>query len=53
MLLNKPPGSFVVRDSRCFPGAFGLALKVDKLPPNVYAKAGGIIRFKFYLFHIW
>ncbi|XP_039252369.2 uncharacterized protein LOC120329690 isoform X3 [Styela clava] len=40
ILRNKQPGSFVVRDSRCFPGAFGLALKVDKLPPNVQAKPG-------------
>ena len=28
MLKDKPPGTFVVRDSNSFPGAFGLALKV-------------------------
>ncbi|XP_039270244.2 tensin-1-like isoform X1 [Styela clava] len=40
ILRDKPAGCFVVRDSRCFPGAFGLALKVDRLPPAVQAKAG-------------
>jgi len=37
MLRNRPPGSFVVRDSRCYPGAFGLALKVNEVPPAVLA----------------
>uniref|UniRef100_A0A915PG79 SH2 domain-containing protein n=1 Tax=Meloidogyne floridensis TaxID=298350 RepID=A0A915PG79_9BILA len=32
MLKNKPPGTFVVRDSNSFPGAFGLALKVAQPP---------------------
>lgn len=41
ILRPKPAGSFIVRDSRCFPGAFGLALKVDKLPTNVQLKPGG------------
>jgi len=39
MLRDKPPGSFVVRDSRFFPGAFGLALKVHQVPPAVLATA--------------
>ncbi|KAJ1371308.1 hypothetical protein KIN20_033237 [Parelaphostrongylus tenuis] len=35
MLREKPPGTFVVRDSNSFPGAFGLALKVATPPPGV------------------
>jgi hypothetical protein len=31
MLKDKEPGTFVVRDSNSFPGAFGLALKVSFL----------------------
>lgn len=37
-LKNKPAGTFVIRNSNSFPGAFGLALKVAHLPPNVHAK---------------
>ncbi|GAB1606464.1 tensin-1-like isoform X6 [Argonauta hians] len=40
MLKDKAPGIFVVRDSNSFPGAFGLALKVAQVPPNVQTKAG-------------
>ncbi|XP_022251415.1 tensin-like isoform X2 [Limulus polyphemus] len=40
MLKDKPPGTFVVRDSNSFPGAFGLALKVATPPPNVQNKSG-------------
>lgn len=40
MLKDKPAGTFVVRDSNSFPGAFGLALKVAQVPPNVPTKAG-------------
>ncbi|KAL7079398.1 hypothetical protein ACQ4LE_001072 [Meloidogyne hapla] len=40
MLKNKPPGTFVVRDSNSFPGAFGLALKVSQ-PPVGVAPADG------------
>lgn len=36
MLRDKPPGTFVVRDSNSFPGAFGLALKVATPPPGVH-----------------
>jgi hypothetical protein len=35
MLRDKSPGTFVVRDSNSFPGAFGLALKVAKPPDGV------------------
>ncbi|TRY68229.1 hypothetical protein TCAL_04168 [Tigriopus californicus] len=34
MLRNTSPGTFVVRDSNSFPGAFGLALKVAQPPLN-------------------
>uniref|UniRef100_A0A1Y1NBS7 SH2 domain-containing protein n=3 Tax=Photinus pyralis TaxID=7054 RepID=A0A1Y1NBS7_PHOPY len=39
LLRTQPPGTFVVRDSNSFPGAFGLALKVATLPSNVQAKS--------------
>ena len=35
---NATPGTFIVRDSNSFPGAFGLAVKVAHLPPNVQIK---------------
>ena len=34
VLRAQPPGTFIVRDSNSFPGAFGLALKVSTLPQN-------------------
>lgn len=37
MLRDKPPGTFVVRDSNSFPGAFGLALKVATPPPGIHS----------------
>uniref|UniRef100_A0A1I7XX07 SH2 domain-containing protein n=1 Tax=Steinernema glaseri TaxID=37863 RepID=A0A1I7XX07_9BILA len=40
MLRDKPPGTFVVRDSNSFPGAFGLALKVATPPPGVTVADG-------------
>lgn len=40
MLKDKAPGTFVVRDSNSFPGAFGLALKVASPPPGVQPKSG-------------
>ncbi|KAK7865077.1 hypothetical protein R5R35_014617 [Gryllus longicercus] len=42
MLREQPPGTFVVRDSNSFPGAFGLALKVATPPPNVQGKIANI-----------
>ncbi|XP_065609068.1 tensin-3 isoform X2 [Cyrtonyx montezumae] len=35
VLKNKEPGSFVVRDSHSFRGAYGLAIKVATPPPSV------------------
>ena len=40
ILKNKPEGSFLVRDSNTFFGSYGLAVKVDRLPPNVKSKSG-------------
>lgn len=40
MLRDQPPGTFVVRDSNSFPGAFGLALRVATVPSNVQNKTG-------------
>ncbi|XP_021356064.1 uncharacterized protein LOC110452090 isoform X5 [Mizuhopecten yessoensis] len=41
LLKDKHPGSFVVRDSNSYPGAFGLALKVAHIPANVQTKSTG------------
>ncbi|XP_062583905.1 tensin-1-like isoform X3 [Saccostrea cucullata] len=41
LLKDKAPGTFVVRDSNSFPGAFGLALKVATVPANVQTKSTG------------
>lgn len=38
MLKDQSPGTFIVRDSNSFPGAFGLALKVATPPPHVAGK---------------
>ena len=35
LLLNKPAGSFIIRNSNSFEGAYGLVVKVDKLPQQV------------------
>lgn len=35
LLKDKPQGTFIVRDSNSFKGAYGLAVKVAKLPQNV------------------
>lgn len=39
-LKNATPGTFLVRDSNSFPGAFGLAVRVAQLPANVHIKHG-------------
>ncbi|XP_062850465.1 tensin-3-like [Trichomycterus rosablanca] len=44
VLKDKEPGSFIVRDSHSFKGAYGLAMKVATPPPSVVQqskKAGG------------
>ncbi|XP_053517383.1 tensin-3 isoform X7 [Artibeus jamaicensis] len=43
MLKDKEPGSFIVRDSHSFRGAYGLAMKVATPPPSVLQlnKKGG------------
>ena len=40
LIRDKPPGTFLIRDSNNFPGAYGLAVKVDKPPANVQLKRG-------------
>ncbi|KAF6777312.1 hypothetical protein AHF37_03140 [Paragonimus kellicotti] len=40
ILRQQPPGSFLIRDSTTFKGAFGLAVKVATLPPKVTPKSG-------------
>lgn len=39
LLKDKPQGTFIVRDSTSFKGAYGLAVKVSKLPKNVLNNA--------------
>ena len=54
MLKNKQPGTFVVRDSNSFPGAFGLALKVSQVPPNVQTKGGEcVMGFQYSVELLW
>ncbi|CAF1607978.1 unnamed protein product [Rotaria sp. Silwood1] len=40
LLKTKPPGTFLIRDSQGFPGSFGLAVKVETLPPGIQSKRG-------------
>jgi len=40
LLKNKSPGTFVVRDSQSYEGAFGLAVKVDAPPIGILQHAG-------------
>ncbi|XP_053907530.1 tensin-2 isoform X3 [Cuculus canorus] len=41
LLKAQPPGSFLVRHSRSFPGAFGLAMKVATVPPRCQSPPRG------------
>jgi tensin len=40
LLKTKPPGTFLIRDSQGFPGSYGLAVKVETLPPGIHSKPG-------------
>lgn len=40
ILKDRPPGSFIVRDSNSFPNCFGLVLKVATVPPDVTTYKG-------------
>ncbi|CAF3838122.1 unnamed protein product [Rotaria magnacalcarata] len=40
LLKTKPPGTFLIRDSQGFPGSYGLAVKVETLPPGINPKPG-------------
>ncbi|CAF1085922.1 unnamed protein product [Adineta steineri] len=40
LLKTKTPGTFLIRDSQGFPGSYGLAVKVDKLPSGIQPKPG-------------
>lgn len=42
LLQDKPSGTFIVRDSTTYPGAFGLAVKVDQVPANVVVKGDDV-----------
>ena len=44
-LKDKPEGSFIIRDSNTFPGSYGLAVKVDKVPVHIKSKPSKIIAF--------
>lgn len=39
-LKDKEPGTFLIRDSNSFQGAYGLALKVATPPPNANSLGG-------------
>lgn len=50
VLKDKEPGSFLIRDSNSFQGAYGLALKVATPPPNANFSWSKGIYHKFSLF---
>ena len=39
-LKDKPPGSFVIRNSTTYPGSYGLTLRVAQVPSNVPLSGG-------------
>lgn len=48
ILKDSEPGSFIIRDSQSFPGAFGLAVKVAVPPAHVLQGLQGDLS-KFYI----
>uniref|UniRef100_A0A1I8HQN2 SH2 domain-containing protein n=1 Tax=Macrostomum lignano TaxID=282301 RepID=A0A1I8HQN2_9PLAT len=42
LLRHAQPGTFVVRDSNSFPGAFGLAVRVAQIPKGIQPKSNDI-----------
>lgn len=52
MLKQKPAGTFVVRDSNSFPGAFGLALKVAHPPPGVAVGKDFLVNYNMFILYI-
>jgi len=51
-LKDTTPGTFIVRDSNSFPGAFGLAVRVAQLPPNVQIKHGHDMASEYVRFYL-
>ncbi|UYV85131.1 TNS3 [Cordylochernes scorpioides] len=51
-LRNKPAGTFIIRDSNSFPGAYGLALKVATPPAKVQPRADNTWRHRYILEYI-
>lgn len=49
ILKDSEPGSFIIRDSQSFPGAFGLAVKVAVPPAHVLQGLQGDLS-KLYIF---
>lgn len=48
VLKDKEPGSFIVRDSHSFKGAYGLAMKVATPPPSVFQQCKkGMLHMQF------
>ncbi|ESO12352.1 hypothetical protein HELRODRAFT_105290 [Helobdella robusta] len=45
-LKDKPAGSFVIRNSATYPGAYGLTLKVSQVPDNVPLTTGKPLRYQ-------
>lgn len=43
ILKEKPPGTFIIRNSVSFPGKFTLVLKVAQSPPKVQNKISKLI----------
>ena len=51
LLKDRDPGSFVVRASQSYEGAFGLAVKVETPPEGVIQQAGGDLSMRINSFY--